>query len=161
MRHPEGPSFLQRVEGSGAHNHVHCSQTDRPQSCKLGTVRKPKRFCVYIMSNRPRSHVLYTGVTGNLQRRVLEHKHKHVPGFTSRYNLTRLVYYESFAYPDAAIDHEKEIKGWRRSKKIRLIEGMNPHWYDLAERGGAVQARAFWNCTRDPSARWKKRGRSG
>ena len=53
--------------------------------------------------------------------------------FTRRYNLTRLVYYESFAYPDAAIDREKEIKGWRRSKKIRLIESMNPHWYDLAE----------------------------
>jgi len=96
-------------------------------------MRKPKRFHVYIMTNRPRSHVLYTGITGNLTRRVFQHKNKLVPGFTSRYNLTRLVFYECFVYPDAAIAREKEIKGWRRSKKIRLIESMNPHWYDLAE----------------------------
>jgi putative endonuclease len=96
-------------------------------------VRVTKTFHVYIMTNRPRSHVLYTGVTGNLSRRVFEHKHKLVPGFTSRYNLTRLVYYESFAYPSEAIDREKEIKGWRRSKKIRLIQAINPHWNDLAE----------------------------
>jgi len=93
----------------------------------------PKQFCVYIMTNRPCSHVLYTGITGNLRRRVFEHKNKLVPGFTTRYNLTRLVYYEVFVYPDAAINREKEIKGWRRSKKIRMIESMNPHWYDLAE----------------------------
>jgi len=92
-----------------------------------------KRFHVYIMTNGPRSHVLYTGITGNLPRRVFEHKNKLVPGFTTRYNLTRLVYYECFVYPEAAIDREKEIKGWRRSKKIHLIEAMNPHWHDLAE----------------------------
>src|SRR5450631_4111538 len=97
-------------------------------------MRKSKQFYVYIMTNRPRSHVLYTGVTGDLLRRVFEPKNKLVPGFTSRYNLTRLAYYECFAYPDMAIDREKEIKGWRRSKKIRLIESMNPHWEDLAER---------------------------
>ena len=96
-------------------------------------MRKPKRFHVYIMTNRQRSHVLYTGITGNLARRVFQHKNKLVPGFTSRYNLTRLVFYECFVYPDAAIAREKEIKGWRRSKKIRLIESVNPHWYDLAE----------------------------
>jgi len=96
-------------------------------------MRKQKRFYVYIMTNRSRSHVLYTGITGDLQRRTFEHKNKLVPGFTSRYNLTRLVYYESFVYPDAAIRREKEIKGWLRSKKIRLIESMNPHWDDLAE----------------------------
>ncbi len=96
-------------------------------------MRKPKAFRVYIMTNRPRSHVLYTGITGNLPHRVFQHKNKLVPGFTSRYNLTRLAYYERFVYPDAAIAREKEIKGWRRSKKIRLIESINPHWYDLAE----------------------------
>jgi len=101
-------------------------------------MREAKRFYVYIMTNRPRSHVLYTGITGNLLRRVFEHRNKLVPGFTSRYNLTRLVYYESFAYPDAAIGREKEIKGWHRNKKIRLIESMNPHWYDLAERWADV-----------------------
>jgi putative endonuclease len=94
---------------------------------------EPKLFHVYIMTNGPRSHILYTGVTGNLCRRVFEHKNKLVPGFTSRYNLTRLVYHERFVYPDAAINREKEIKGWRRNKKIRLIESMNPHWRDLAE----------------------------
>ena len=95
-------------------------------------MRPPKHFYVYIMTNRPRSHTLYTGITGNLPRRVFEHKHKFIPGFTSRYNLTRLVYCERFAYPDNAIMREKEIKAWRRSKKIRLIESMNPRWYDLA-----------------------------
>jgi putative endonuclease len=95
-------------------------------------MRKPKHFYVYIMANNARDHVLYTGVTGNLSRRVFQHKHKQIPGFTSRYNVTRLVYYEIFCYPDMAIAREKEIKGWRRSKKIALIEGMNPHWHDLA-----------------------------
>jgi putative endonuclease len=94
---------------------------------------KNRRFFVYIMTNRPRSHVLYTGVTGNLPHRVFQHKNKLVPGFTSRYNLTRLVHYKEFVYPDAAINREKESKAWRRSKKIRLIESMNPHWHDLAE----------------------------
>jgi putative endonuclease len=101
-------------------------------------MRKPKLFHVYIMTNRSRSHVLYAGVTGDLSRRVFEHKNKLVPGFTSRYNLTRLAYYECFFYPDAAIDREKEIKGWRRSKKIKLIESMIPHWDDLAEHWGEV-----------------------
>jgi predicted GIY-YIG superfamily endonuclease len=71
-------------------------------------MQKPKRFHVYIMTNRPRSHVLYTGVTGHLSRRVFEHKNKLVPGFTGRYNLTRLAYYECFFYPDAAIDRERK-----------------------------------------------------
>jgi putative endonuclease len=101
-------------------------------------MRRAKQFQVYIMTNRQRSHVLYTGITGNLARRVWEHTNKIVEGFTSRYNLTRLVYYECFFCPDAAINREKEIKGWRRSKKIRLIESMNPHWHDLAERWGDV-----------------------
>jgi putative endonuclease len=101
-------------------------------------MRPAKQFYVYIMTNRQRSHVLYTGITGNLTRRVWEHKNKIVSGFTSRYNLTRLVYYERFFYPDAAINREKEVKGWRRSKKIKLIESMNPHWHDLAERWGNV-----------------------
>ncbi len=97
-------------------------------------MRPPKQFHVYIMTNVQRSHVLYIGITGNLTRRVWEHKNKVAPGFTSRYNLNRLVYYELFYYPDAAISREKEIKGWRRSKKIKLIESMNPRWHDLAEQ---------------------------
>lgn len=91
-----------------------------------------KRFFVYIMTNGPKSAVLYTGITGDLVHRVWEHKTKSTQGFTSRYKLTQLVYYEQFIYPDAAILREKEIKGWRRGKKIALIESMNPGWEDLA-----------------------------
>jgi putative endonuclease len=95
-------------------------------------MRPPKRFFVYIMTNGPKPAVLYAGVTGNLPHRVWQHKKKLFEGFTSRYNLTSLVYYEEFVYPDAAIAREKEIKSWSRRKKIRLIEGMNPRWDDLA-----------------------------
>ncbi|MGD0271229.1 MAG: GIY-YIG nuclease family protein [Candidatus Sulfotelmatobacter sp.] len=99
-------------------------------------MRPPKQFFVYIMTNGPKSAVLYTGITGNLLYRVWQHKNKLISGFTSRYNLTQLVYYERFFYPDAAIAREKEIKGWRRSKKIKLIESMNPRWEDLAKEWG-------------------------
>jgi len=99
-------------------------------------MRSAKQFFVYIVTGGPKSAVLYTGVTGNLVRRVWHHKNQLTPGFTSRYNLTSLVYFEHFIYPDAAIDREKEIKGWRRSKKIKLIESMNPHWEDLAKDWG-------------------------
>ena len=98
------------------------------------THREPKRFFVYGMANGMRRHVLYVGVTGKLVKRVFQHKHKLIPGFTSRYNLTRLVYYESFFYPDAAIAREKELKGWLRRRKLQLIESANPHWDDLAAR---------------------------
>jgi putative endonuclease len=81
----------------------------------------------------PRSATLYTGITGDLRCRVWQHKNRLIPGFTTRYNLTRLIYDECFFYPDAAIAREKEIKAWRRSKKIQLIESMNPHWNDLAK----------------------------
>jgi len=100
-------------------------------------MHQSKHFFVYLMTNGPKAAVLYIGVTGSLARRVWQHKNKLVPGFTSRYNLTRLVYYEQFFYPDAAIDREKEIKGWRRSKKIKLIDSMNPRWEDLAKDWGS------------------------
>lgn len=85
------------------------------------------------MTSGPKPAILYTGITSDLSHRVWQHKHKLVPGFTSRYNLTCLVYYERFFYPDAAINREKEIKGWRRSKKIKLINSTNPKWDDLAK----------------------------
>jgi len=84
------------------------------------------------MSNNPKGATLYTGITGDLRHRVWQFKNGITPGFTSRYNLTLLVYYECLYYPDAAIAREKEIKGWRRSKKIALISSMNPLWEDLA-----------------------------
>ena len=96
-------------------------------------MRPPKQFFVYIMTSGPKSAVLYTGITGNLRQRVWQHKSKVIPGCTSRYNLTCLVYYERFFYPDAAIDRAKQIKGWRRSKKIKLVESINPRWEDLAK----------------------------
>ena len=89
-----------------------------------------KQYYVYIMTNRSRT--LYTGMTNDLERRVSEHKQKAIPGFTSKYNITQLVYYESSNDVSEIIAREKQIKGWRRSKKIDLIESMNPNWEDLS-----------------------------
>ena len=89
-----------------------------------------KQYYVYIMTNRSRT--LYTGVTNNLERRVYEHKHKLVPGFTQKYNITMLVYYEETPDVHVAIAREKQIKGWLRSKKIALIESLNSNWEDLS-----------------------------
>jgi putative endonuclease len=88
------------------------------------------QYYVYIMTNK--SKTLYTGITNNLERRVYEHKQKLVPGFTARYNIIKLVHYEETTDVLAAIAREKEIKGWLRSKKIKLIELSNPDWHDLA-----------------------------
>jgi putative endonuclease len=90
-----------------------------------------KQFYVYIMASK--SRVIYTGVTSNLQRRVYEHKNKLIPGFTSKYNVNRLVYYETTSEAKAAIAREKQIKGWLREKKIALIEADNPAWRDLSD----------------------------
>jgi putative endonuclease len=79
------------------------------------------------------SRVLYTGVTNNLCRRAYEHRHKIVEGFTKRYNVSRLVYYEETNDVNAAIAREKQVKRWRREKKIVLIESVNPAWLDLYE----------------------------
>ena len=89
-----------------------------------------KKYYVYIMASK--SRVLYTGVTNNLERRVYEHKNKIVEGFTSKYNITRLVHYEETNDVNVAIAREKQIKGWLRSKKIALIESVNPQWKDLS-----------------------------
>ena len=89
-----------------------------------------KIFYVYIMTNG--SKTLYTGVTSDLEKRVFEHKNKLVPGFTSKYNITRLVYFEITEDAYSAISREKQIKGWTRSKKINLIGLKNPSWEDLS-----------------------------
>jgi putative endonuclease len=88
-------------------------------------------YCVYVMASR--SRVLYTGVTNDLARRVNEHKRGLTPGFTSRYRITRLVYFEEFADIRDAIAREKQIKAWTRARRISLVEGRNPSWQDLAE----------------------------
>ncbi len=82
------------------------------------------------MTNKSRT--LYTGVTGKLERRVYQHKNKLVPGFTAKYNITRLVYYETTTDVRSAIAREKQIKGWLRARKIALIESVNPRWEDLS-----------------------------
>lgn len=88
------------------------------------------RMSVYIMSNRPRG-VLYLGVTGDLIRRVWQHRTHSVPGFTDRYNLERLVWFEMHAEPAQAIRREKALKRWNRDWKVALIEEVNPVWRDL------------------------------
>ena len=90
----------------------------------------PRTYYVYVLANISRA--LYVGVTNNLQRRVLEHQAKQTPGFTSEYNITRLVYYEATADVRAALTREKQIKAWRREKKVALIEATNPTWRDLS-----------------------------
>ena len=90
-----------------------------------------KQYFVYILASPSRT--LYTGVTNNLARRVYEHKHKLIPGFTSRYNVGLLVYFETFDTPQEAIAREKQIKGWVRRKKVALIEENNPSWEDLSK----------------------------
>ena len=90
-----------------------------------------RQYSTYIMSSP--GGTLYTGVTNNILNRVLTHKQKQQPGFTQKYNVTRLVYYEVSPSILSAIVREKEIKGWKRVKKITLIESMNPKWLDLAE----------------------------
>ena len=90
-----------------------------------------KSYYVYIMASASRN--LYTGVTDNLERRVAEHQRKLIPGFTSQYNINRLVHFEVFGDVRAAIGREKQIKGWLRMKKIALIESSNRDWKDLSE----------------------------
>jgi putative endonuclease len=89
------------------------------------------QYYVYIMTNR--SKTLYTGVTNDLTRRVYEHKSKMIDGFTKKYNITKLVYFEETNDILSAITREKQIKGWLRSKKIALIGSVNPKWEDLSE----------------------------
>ncbi len=91
-----------------------------------------REYFVYIMTNAHNT-VLYTGVTNDLCRRVAEHRSGKAPGFTRRYNVTKLVYYECGDDVGAAIAREKAIKGGSRRDKIELIESMNPEWKDLAE----------------------------
>jgi len=91
-------------------------------------------FYVYVLANvRGRRPVLYVGVTNDVVRRLAEHRMEH-SGFTARYHVTTLVYVERTADVFEAIAREKQIKGWRRARKIALVEGVNPAWRDLSER---------------------------
>jgi putative endonuclease len=101
-------------------------------------VTDQKKYWVYIVASR--TGTLYIGITNNLYVRVLQHKSREIEGFSSQYHCDRLVYWESFDEVLKAIDREKQLKGWRRAKKIVLIESMNPRWEDLAEKAGAEMA---------------------
>ncbi len=93
------------------------------------SVQRP--YWVYLMTNR--SGTLYIGMTNNLERRVWEHRHSVVEGFTSKYRITRLVLAEPFSEVRDAIAREKQLKTWSREKKLALIRASNPEWRDLAE----------------------------
>jgi putative endonuclease len=92
--------------------------------------RERKTYSVYIMGSL--SGTLYVGMSGNLFNRVFEHKFHRIEGFTDKYDVVRLLYCESFDEVVKAINREKQLKGWKRAKKIALIESVNPHWEDLA-----------------------------
>lgn len=93
--------------------------------------RSQKTYYVYIMANR--TLMLYIGVTNSLEARVNQHKEKASRGYTSRYNMKRLVYFEQFNDIRDAIAREKQLKGWRRARKIDLVHSMNLRWRDLAD----------------------------
>lgn len=102
-------------------------------------------YCTYIMASR--SHTLYVGVSGNLHKRVFEHKWKEHDGFTERYNCDRLVWFESYQEVAKAIAREKQLKGWRRAKKIALIEKSNPAWVDLSKEWYDLEPADFKRAT--------------
>ena len=133
--------------------------------------RDRKTYSVYIMSSL--SGTLYIGMTNNLRKRVFEHRFHRVEGFTDKWSIERLVYHESFDEVARAINREKQLKGWRRSKKIALIEFLNPHWLDLArewypwmtptpsqchpERSNSVREAGGVAKSKDPYPNWECR----
>jgi putative endonuclease len=90
-----------------------------------------KQYFVYILTNKS-NKVLYIGVSNNLERRMYEHKNKMIDGFTKRYNLTKLIYFEEASDIRSAIEREKQLKNWHRDWKIKLINNFNPEWKDLS-----------------------------
>jgi putative endonuclease len=93
--------------------------------------RERRSYYVYIMASL--SGTLYIGMTGNLEKRAFEHKFHRIEGFTDDYDIERLLYWESYDDVHKAIGREKQLKGWRREKKIVLIKSMNPQWLDLSK----------------------------
>jgi putative endonuclease len=104
-------------------------------------MREERRYFVYIMSSA--SKTLYTGLTNSIRRRTREHKLKLVSGFAAKYNINRLVYYESFVDVRNAIEREKQIKAWTRAKRVALIDSVNPKWDDLSREWDQPQTFRF------------------
>jgi len=90
-----------------------------------------KTFYVYIMGSK--SGTLYVGLTSDIKKRVYEHKNHLIAGFTDKYNIDRLLYIETMSEPTSAINREKQIKAWRREKKVELIDSLNPEWNNLSQ----------------------------
>ena len=124
-----------RVAARDDNNACHCEPSpceavsnSWPPVCTANTMERT--YYIYIMTNKG-NRVLYTGVTGDLVNRVYQHRERQVQGFTSRYNVTKLVYFEIFNDPVNAIAREKQMKAGSRGKKVKLIERYNPEWKDL------------------------------
>ena len=109
-------------------------ESRRRQAGSRGTVEDERnmQYYVYILTNK-NNRVMYIGVTNDLERRLYEHKQELVDGFTKRYHVHKLVYYEQSSDVRSAIQREKELKGWLRRKKNALVETMNPDWHDLSQ----------------------------
>ncbi len=131
---PRSRSIPTRPENS---HHGNCGSKCHGQQCifvprspQWSVAQERKYYCVYIMGSL--RGTLYIGVGGNLHRRVFQHKFHHFEGFTDRYDVTRLLYWESYDEVHKALGRETKLKGWTRAKKIALIVRRNPHWVDLA-----------------------------
>jgi putative endonuclease len=132
-KNPAGPVILSAAKNLGGPATAE-SSGESGRHCQPIHIlmRSMRESAVYMMANGSRT--LYVGVTSDLERRVYQHKHKLIKGFTSKYNITKPVWYESFPDIEQAIEGEKRLKGWLRSKKVALIESQNPNWEDLSER---------------------------
>ncbi len=125
-------------------------------------MRDERTYFTYIIASRSRT--LYIGMTGDLLKRVFQHKDKTFEGFSADYNCDRLVWFERFMDPRNAIAREKQLKGWRREKKLALIETTNPAWVDLSEGWYAIDPshlRIAEKANAGPSTRPLARTRSG
>jgi putative endonuclease len=119
------------VAGSGCCSSRRALLACHPERSEGPARMRPAAMYVYVLSSRTRR--LYVGVTNDLVRRVWQHRDGTVRGFTRKYSIDRLVYYEPFNDPIVAIRREKQIKSWSRVKKLALVESMNPSWIDCAE----------------------------
>ena len=105
-----------------------------PSAARNLLLRAERKFYIYILASK--SRVIYVGFTGDLHSRVLQHKREEIDGFTKRYHVNRLVYFENFKYVNNAIARETRVKAWSRAKKVALIERVNPTWEDFAADWG-------------------------
>ena len=119
-------------------------------------MRQEKRYFVYIMASR--SLTLYTGVTGDMYHRALQHKAGEIEGFTKKYRINRLVYYETFKYVNNALAREKQIKAWTRAMRLTLIKTMNPAWQDLADGWGELTKLQIPHFVRDDNPKKNENG---